>query len=90
MMLLPPRILVVTGSMPSVIFPSGSIPEVRFHKFLVSLCVGSLIRLHGVEVFDEAKTPTPDTGIDKGGSCPYGCSLKSLVFAFSMVFLQGA
>jgi hypothetical protein len=67
MMLLPPRILVDAGSMPSVIFPSGSIPEVRFHKFLVSLCVGSLIRLHRVEVFDEAMTPTPDTGIDRAG-----------------------
>jgi hypothetical protein len=56
----------------------------------VSLCVGSSIRLHGFELFDEAKPPTPDTGTDMGGSCPYGCSLKSLVFAFSMAFLPGA
>jgi hypothetical protein len=25
-------------------FPSGSLPKVRFHKFLVCLCVGSQIR----------------------------------------------
>jgi hypothetical protein len=89
MMLLPPRILIDAGSMPSASFPSGSLPEVRFRKFLVSLCVGSLIRLHGVEVFDEAKPLTPNTAADMGGSCLYGCSLKSLVFAFSMVFLPG-
>jgi hypothetical protein len=71
-------------------FPSGSLPEVRSRKFLVSLYVGSPIRLHGVEVFDEVKPPTPDMGIDMGRSCPYGCSLKSLVFAFSMAFLPGA
>jgi hypothetical protein len=71
-------------------FPSRSLPEVRSCKFQVSLYVGSPIRLHGVEVFDEVKPPTPDMGIDMGGSCPYGCSLKSLVFSFSMAFLPGA
>jgi hypothetical protein len=89
MMLLPPRILVDTGS-PSASSPSGSLPEVRFCEFLVSLCVGSHIRLHGVEVFDEAEPPTPDTGIGTGEIFTYGCSLKSLVFAFSMAFLPGA
>jgi hypothetical protein len=64
--------------------------EVRFREFLVSLCVGSQIHLHGVKVFDEAKPPTPDMGIDTGRICPYGCTLKSLVFAFSMAFLPGA
>jgi hypothetical protein len=58
--------------MPSVSSPSGSLPEARFCKFLVSLCVGSLIRLHGVGVFDEAKPPTPDT--DR--LYPYECPLK--------------
>jgi hypothetical protein len=81
MMLLPPRILVDARSMPSMSSPSG---------FLVSLCVGSLICLHGIEVFDEAKPWTPDIGSDMGGSYPYGCLLKSLVFAFSMAFLPGA
>jgi hypothetical protein len=71
-------------------FPSGSLPEVRSRKFLVSLYVESPIRLHGVEIFDEVKPPTPDMGIDTGGSYPYGCSLKSLGFAFSMAFLPGA
>jgi hypothetical protein len=89
MMLLPPRILIDAGSMPSASFPSGSLPEVRFHKFLVSLCVGSPIRLHGVGVFDEAKPPTPDTVIDTGGFCSYGCLLKSLVFAPVMAFFPG-
>jgi hypothetical protein len=90
MMLLPPRILVDAGSMPSPSSPSGSLPEVRFHKFLVSLYVGSLIRLHGVGVLDETTPPTPDTVIDTGGLYPYGCPLKSLVFAFTMFFLLGA
>jgi hypothetical protein len=90
MMLLPPRILVYAGSMPSASSPSGSLSEVRFHKFLVSLCVGSLIHLHGVKVFDEAKPPTPDTIVDTGELCPYGCPLKSLVFAFSKALLPGA
>jgi hypothetical protein len=89
MMLLPPRILVHARSMPSASSPFGSLPEVRFRKFLVSLCVGSLIRLHGVEVFDKAKPLTPNTATDMGRSRLYGCSLKSLVFAFSMVFLPG-
>jgi hypothetical protein len=76
--------------MPSASSPSGSLPEVRFHKFLVSLCIGSLIRLHGVEVSDKVKPPTPDTISDTGGLCPYGCLLKSLVFALVMAFLPGA
>jgi phage-related protein len=86
MMLLPLRILLDARAMPSASSPL----EVRSRKFLVSLYVGSPIRLHGVEVFDEVKPPTPDMGIDTGGSCPYGCSLRSLVFAFSMAFLPGA
>jgi hypothetical protein len=52
--------------------------------------IGYIIRLHEVEVFDEVKPPTPDTGIDTGGSSPYGCLLKYMVFAFSMAFLSGA
>jgi hypothetical protein len=56
----------------------------------VSMCVGSLIRLHGVGVFDEAKPPTPDTVINTSGPYSYGCPLKSLVFVFAMVFLPGA
>jgi hypothetical protein len=75
--------------MPSVSSPSGSLPEVRFHKFLVSLWVGSLIRLHGVGVFDEVKPLIPDTVVDTGGLCPYGYMLKCLVFAFSMALLLG-
>jgi hypothetical protein len=90
MMLLPPRVLVDTRSMPSASSPSESLPEVRFCKFLVSMCVGSLIRLHGVGVFDEAKPPTPDTVINTSGPYSYGCPLKSLVFVFAMVFLPGA
>jgi hypothetical protein len=89
-MLLPPRILVDAGSMPSASFPSGSLPKVRFHKFLVSLCIGYPICLHGAGVFDETKPPTLDTIIDTGGLCPYGCPLNSLVFVFSMAFLPGA
>jgi hypothetical protein len=89
MMLLPPRILIDDGSIPFASSPSGSLPEVRFRKFLVSLCVGSQIRLHGVEIFDEAKPPTPDTVTDTGRLCPYGCPLKPLEFAFSMAFLPG-
>jgi hypothetical protein len=80
-MLLPPRILVDPRSMPSMSSPSGSLLEVRFHKFLVSLHVGSPFHLHGVGVFDEAKPPTPYTGSDTGGLCPYECSLKYLVLA---------
>jgi hypothetical protein len=72
-MLLPPRILVDARSMPSASSSFGSLQEVRFCKFLVSLCIRSPIRLHGVGVFDEAKPPTPDTIIDTGGLCPYGC-----------------
>jgi hypothetical protein len=48
------------GSMPSASSPSGSLPEVRFSRVLVSLCVGSLIRLRAVKVFDEADLPTPN------------------------------
>jgi hypothetical protein len=90
MMFLPSRILVDAESMPSASSPSKSLLQVRFHKFLVSLCAGSLIRLHGVELFDKAKPPTPDMGIDTSRSCPYVCLSKSLVFAFSMALLQGA
>jgi hypothetical protein len=90
MMLLPQRILVDAGSMPSASSPSISLPEVWFRKFLVSLCVGSMIRLHWVEVIDEAKPQTPDMVIDTSGLCPYGCPLIFLVFAFSMAFLLGA
>jgi hypothetical protein len=90
MMLLPPRILVDVGSMPSMSSPYGSLPEARFCEFLVSLCVGSPIYLHRVEVFDEAEPPTPDTGIDTSRLCPYGCPLKSLAFPLAMAFLPGA
>jgi hypothetical protein len=67
--LLPPRILVDVGSMPSVSSPSGSLLRARFYKFLVFQCVGSLFCLHRVGVFDEAKPLTPDTGGDIGGLC---------------------
>jgi hypothetical protein len=77
----------VVGVLHSASSLFGSLPKVRFHKFLVSLCVGSPIHLHGVEVFDEAKPPTPVTGGDIGGLCPYECSLKSLVLALAMAFL---
>jgi hypothetical protein len=73
MMLLPLRILIDAGSMPSSSSPSRSLPEVRFRKFLVSLFVGYLIRLHEVEVFYEAKPPTPDTGRDTGSTCMSAC-----------------
>ena len=33
--------------------PSGSLPEVRFHGFLVVMCLASQIRLRGVIIFDE-------------------------------------
>jgi hypothetical protein len=89
-MLLPQRILVDAESMPSASSPSVSLPEVWFRNFLVSLCVGSVIHLHWVEVFDEAKPQTPDMVIDTGGLCLYGCPLMFLVFVFSMVFLLGA
>jgi hypothetical protein len=85
MVLLPPRILVDAGSMPSASSPSGSLSEVRFRKFLVSLFVGSLVHLHRVEVFDGAKLPTPDTG----GLCPYECLLKALVLSPAMAILPG-
>jgi hypothetical protein len=88
-MLLPPRILVDGGSMPSASSPSGSLLEARFHEFLLSLCVGSLFRLCRVRVFDEAKPPTPDTGGDMGGLCPYACPLKSLLLALVIAFLPG-
>jgi hypothetical protein len=87
--IVPPRILVDAGSMPSASSPSGSLPEVRFRKFLVSLCVGSQIRLHRVEVFDEANQPTPDMVTDTGGLYSYWYPLKHLEFAFSMAFLLG-
>jgi hypothetical protein len=90
MMLLPPRILVDAGSMPSASSPSGSLSEARFLKFLVSLCVGSLLCLHGVGVFDEAKPPTPDMGIDTGGFFPYECLLKFLLLSLAMSFLPCA
>jgi hypothetical protein len=90
MMLLPRRILVDAGSMPSSSSPSRSLPEVRFRKFLVSLFVGSLIHLREVEVFYKAKPPTLDTGSDTGGLYPYECSLKSVVLALTMTFLPGA
>jgi hypothetical protein len=61
------------GSMQSVSSPSKSLPEARFHEFLVSLCVGSLFHLHGVRVFDGAKPLTPNIGGDTGGPCPYEC-----------------
>jgi hypothetical protein len=90
MVLIPPRILVDTGLMYSASSPSGSLPEVMFHKLLVSLCVGPLFRLHGVGAFDEAKPPTLDTVSDIGGLCSYGCLLKFLVFALTMAFLPSA
>jgi hypothetical protein len=90
MMLLPPRILVDIGSMPSTSSPSRSLPRARFCKFLVFLCVGSLFCLHRVGVFDEAKPLTPDTGGDTGGFCQYECLLKSLLLAHAMAFLPGA
>jgi hypothetical protein len=89
MRLLPPRIVVDPGSMPSVSSPSESLMKVRFHKFLVSLCVGSLICLHGVGVFDVAKPSTPNMVIHTGRLYPYGCPLKSLVFVFSKAFFPG-
>jgi hypothetical protein len=89
MMLLPPRILVDAGSMPSTSSTSGSLPEARFREFLVSLCVGSLFRLRRVGVFDEAKPPTPDTGGDTGRLCPYACPLKSLLLSLMTTFLPG-
>jgi hypothetical protein len=46
--------------------PSRSLPEARFCKFLVSLCVGSLIRLHGVEVFEEANDAVLWCRVDGG------------------------
>jgi hypothetical protein len=46
--------------------------------------------MHGVELFDEAKLPTPDTGSNMGGLCPYECPLKSLVLALAMAFLPSA
>jgi hypothetical protein len=39
---------------PSDCFPSSSLPEVSFLRILVSLNVGSQIRLHGLRVFDQA------------------------------------
>jgi hypothetical protein len=45
--------------------------------------------VHRIEIFDEAKPPTPDTVTDMGGLCPYGFPLKPLEFAFSMAFLLG-
>jgi hypothetical protein len=69
--------------------PYGSLMEARFREFLVSLCVGSLFRLRRVGVFDEAKPPTPDTGGDMGGLCPYACLLKSLLLALMTAFLPG-
>jgi hypothetical protein len=90
MMLLGPRILVDAESMPSASFPFGSLSEAWFHEFLVSLCVESLIHLHGVVVFDEAKQSAPDTCGDMGGLCPYACLLKSLLLALVTAFLLGA
>jgi hypothetical protein len=52
----------------------------------VSLDVGSLIRLQGVKVFDEAKPPPSDTGMP----CPYRCLLNLLAFALLVAFLPGA
>jgi hypothetical protein len=89
MMLLPTRILADVGSMPSSNSPSGSLPDARFHEFLVSLCVGSLFRLRRVGVFDEAKPPTLDMGSDTGGLCPYAYPLKSLLLALVIAFLLG-
>jgi hypothetical protein len=37
----------LSGSMPFTSSPSGSLPEVRFSRVLVSPCVGSLICLQG-------------------------------------------
>jgi hypothetical protein len=88
-MLLPPRILVDVGSMPSASLPFGCTPEARLHKFLVSLCVGSPFRLHRVGVSGEVKPPTPDTGGDTSGINPYECPLKSLLLALTMAFHPG-
>ena len=41
--------------------PSGSLPEVRFRGFLVALCLASQIRLHEVNIFDEAVLMTGGT-----------------------------
>jgi hypothetical protein len=90
MMILAPRILVDTGSMPSASSPSGSLMEAMFFKFLVSLCVGFLFHLHGVGVFDEKKPPTPDTRGDTGGLCPYACPLKPLLLSLMIAFLPSA
>jgi hypothetical protein len=89
MMLLPSRILVDAGSMPSANSPSGSLPDTRFHEFLVSLCVESLFRLRRVGVFDEAKPPTLDMGGDTVGLSPYAYPLKSLLLALVIAFLPG-
>jgi hypothetical protein len=67
-------------------FPLQSLPEVRFRKFLLSLCVGSLFCLHGVGVFDEAKPPTPDTG----RLCLYTYPLKPLLLSLMIAFLPSA
>jgi hypothetical protein len=88
-MILPPRILVDAGSMPSVSSPSGSLPKARFHEFLVSLCVRSLFRLRRVRVFDEAKPPTHDTGGDTGGLCQYAFPLKSMLLSLMTAFFPG-
>jgi hypothetical protein len=84
-MLLPPKILIDAGSMPSTSSPSGSLSEARFHKFLVSLCVGSLFCMHRVGVFDKAKLPTPDNLPPR---CVNKCSVHFCNFRFVFYSLE--
>jgi hypothetical protein len=58
---------------PSASSPSRSIPEVRFLRVLVSMNIGSLIR---VKVFDQAVSASHGTA----GPRPYQCSPKLLSF----------
>jgi hypothetical protein len=63
---------------------------VRILRVLVSLDLRSLIRLHGMRLFNKVKQPPYDTSADMGGSCPYGCPLNSLESLLAMVSLPGA
>jgi len=72
---------------PSASSPSRSLMEVRFRGVPVSLCLRSVIRLHGVEVFDEADPPIGGTGASYGWGPTYHWSLNLLSTLFRKFLL---
>ena len=76
MMSWPPMIRVAARMMPSASSPSRSLPEVRFLRVVVSLNVGSQIRLRVVKLFDEAEAVPHGTGGWYGRALPIPTVVK--------------